>query len=210
MLEHRIIPSIIAGSQEEVEQRINYVKDAAKWLQLDVMDGKFVPTHSLDFDFTLPETKCRYEAHLMLAEPNKWIEKHWQKADTILFHVDTDTNVQETIDLIKSKGKKTGIAIRPETPVSKIEKYLDLVEEVLVMTVEPGYYGAKFLPETMEKVKQLRQLKPSIDIEVDGSINAETIGQASKAGANFFISGSYIMKANDPKKAIESLEALQK
>ncbi len=200
-----ILPSIIAKDQIEINNIISKFGNHADWLQLDVMDGNFVPTHSLDFDFDLPRKDKKYEAHLMVADPEKWIEKNYHKADTILFHVELCENIEKTIELIKNKKKKAGLAINPKTPVEIIRPYLDDVDEVLVMTVEPGFYGAKFLPKTLEKVKLLRRLKPELDIEVDGGMNSETIGLAAKAGANFFICGSYLQKSEDVKAALREL-----
>ena len=207
-MEKIILPSIIAVTQEEVNKRINKVKDYAEWLQLDVMDGKFVPTHSLDFDFDLPETNCRYEAHLMVNNPEDWINKHIEKVDALLFHIEPCKDPKKIIQIVKDKGKKIGLAINPETSLEKIKPYLDDIDEVIIMTVTPGFYGSPFLPEQLIKVKELRNLKPILNIEVDGGINDKTIKQASDAGANLFISGSYIVKSDDVQKAINTLKNL--
>jgi len=205
-MENIIIPSIIAKSQEELEKVVNKVKDHSKILQLDIMDGKFVPTHSLDFDFKLPETNCKYEAHLMVSNPEKWIEKHYKITDVILVHIESTNNPEKIIELVKSKGKKMGFVLNPETPIEKIKPYLDKIDQILIMTVNPGFYGSPFLPETLDKVKELRKLKPNLDIEVDGGINLNTIKKAYDAGTNLFISGSYLQKSKDVKKAIETLK----
>jgi ribulose-phosphate 3-epimerase len=204
-MENKIIPAIIATKQEEVDKRINKVKEHLSVLQLDVMDGKFVPTHSLDFDFKLPSSDCKYEAHLMVNEPEEWIEKNSEIADMILVHIESTKEPEKIIELVKEKGKKVGFVLNPGTSIEKIEPYLDKIDEVLIMTVDPGYYGSKFLSETLEKVKQLRELKPNLNIEVDGGINPDTIKQAYKAGANLFVCGSYLQKSEDVKEAIEAL-----
>lgn len=203
-----IIPALIAKTQEELDESVNKVKDYVKYLQLDVMDGQFVPNHSLDFKFELPENSCICEAHLMVAEPKEWIDKLWDIAELFLIHFESTDNIEEITDYVKQKGKKAGIVINPGTAVEEIEKYLDKIDQVLVMTVNPGAYGSKFLPETLEKVKKLRELKPNLNIEVDGSINADTIKQAADAGANLFVSGSFIMKSEDPEKAVQTLRKL--
>ncbi len=205
-MENKIIPAIIATNQEELNERINKVKDHVKTLQLDVMDGDFVPTHSLDFDFSLPKTDCKYEAHLMVSSPEEWIEKNHEIADMILVHIESTQDPEKIIELVKNKGKKIGFVLNPGTPTEKIKPFLDQIDEVLIMTVNPGYYGSKFLPETLEKVKELRQLKPDMEIEVDGGIGLETIEQAYKTGANLFISGSYLQKSDDVTAAIAALE----
>lgn len=203
-----IIPALIAKTQEELDESVNKVKDYVKYLQLDVMDGQFVPNHSLDFKFELPENSCICEAHLMVAEPKEWIDKLWDIAELFLIHFESTDNIEEITDYVKQKGKKAGIVINPGTAVEEIEKYLDKIDQVLVMTVNPGAYGSKFLPETLEKVKKLRELKPNLNIEVDGSINADTIKQAADAGANLFVSGSFIVKSEDPEKAVQTLRKL--
>jgi ribulose-phosphate 3-epimerase len=204
-MKNKIIPAIIATNQEELNTRINKVKDNFSLLQLDVMDGKFVPTHSLDFDLELPETDCKYEAHLMVSNPEEWIEKNHQIAEVILVHIESTEEHEKIIELVKSKGKKIGFVLNPETPIEKIKPYLDKIDEVLIMTVNPGYYGSKFLPEVLEKVKALRELKPNLEIEVDGGIDDKTIKQAYEAGANLFISGSYLQKSEDLEQATKAL-----
>lgn len=205
-MKNKIIPAIIAESQEGLNTRINKVKDYFSVLQLDVMDGKFVPAHSLDFDLKLPKTNCSYEAHLMVNDPEGWIKKNWRIADIVLVHIESCKEPKKIIELIKSKGKRVGFVLNPETPLEKIKSYLDKIDQVLIMTVNPGFYGSPFLPETLEKVKELRKLKPNLDIEVDGGINPDTIKQAYQAGANLLICGSYLQKSDDVKIAIKALE----
>ncbi len=205
-MKNRIIPAIIATSQEEMEKRINKVKDYLSILQLDIMDGKFVPTNSLNFDFKLPKTNCKYEAHLMINNPEEWIEKNHKIADVILVHIESCKEPEKIISIVKNRGKKIGFVLNPKTTIEKIRPYLDQIDEVLIMTVDPGYYGSPFLPETLDKVKELRSLKPGMNIEVDGGISQNTIKQAYQAGANLFVSGSYLQKSEDIKAAIKSLE----
>jgi ribulose-phosphate 3-epimerase len=204
-MKKQIIPSIIAKSQKELDERLGKVSKYASALQLDIMDGKFIRHKSFDFDFILPKMKCRIEAQLMIKNPEKWIEKNWKKADIIIPSFEGCRDFDDVIGLIKKKGKKAGIGINPETDIDRIKKYLGKVNHVTVMTVHPGKYGAKFLPKTLKKVKELRKLKPKLDIEVDGGINPETIKKAAQAGANKFVCGSYIQKSKDVKKAINIL-----
>ncbi len=203
-----IIPAIIAKKQEELEERILKVKDFVELIQLDFMDGKFVPNESINFDFNLPETNCKYEAHLMVDDPNSWIEKNHSKVNTILAHFESLDNPKETIELIKNKNKKTGFVLNPETKIDEIKEFLPSLDQVLIMTVKPGFYGSKFIPEMKEKIKKLREIAPEIDIEVDGGINDKTIELVNKAGANMFVSGSYIVKSDDVKKRVITLKNL--
>ncbi|MEM3127013.1 MAG: hypothetical protein QW331_03015 [Candidatus Woesearchaeota archaeon] len=194
-----IIPAIIAINQKELDRKINLVKKFASRIQIDVMDKKFVPTHSCDFNFKLKKFPY-YEAHLMVLDPFSWIKKHGKKFNCILIHYESK-QIDKCIKEVKKMKKEVGIAINPETPVSKLIPYLDKINRVQVMTVYPGWYGAKFLPWTLKKVNQLRKMKSDLDIEVDGHITDKTIVQAKNAGANMFGVGSFIMQSKHPKKA---------
>lgn len=202
----KIIPAVIAKSQKELDEQINKVKDFVELIQIDIMDGKFVPNSSIDFDFTIPSSNCKFEAHLMITNPLEWIENHWETVDTILVHFEATNDPDEIIELARKNNKRVGFALNPETSVEKIKKYLDEIDEILIMTVTPGFYGSKFLPEALQKVEDLRNLKPDLDIEVDGGITDETIKQAYLAGANMFVSGSFIVKSENIKKAIDTLK----
>jgi len=200
-----IIPALIAKTQEELDHSLCKVGGHADLLQLDIMDGKFVPNASLDFDFRLPERKYKFEAHLMIVDPEEWIKKNWKKADTLIAHIESVKNPEKLIQIVRDKGQKVGFALNPETPVSRIADYLDLIDQVLVMTVNPGFYGSKFLPETMDKVRKLRQLREGLDIEVDGGIKPDTICMPDDAGANLFVSGSYLIHSDNFKENMENL-----
>lgn len=203
-----IIPAIIAKNEDELKKRILKVKDHVEIIQLDFMDGKFVPNESINFDFDLPDTNCKFEAHLMVEDPNLWIEKNHSKVDTILAHFESIDNPEKTIDLIKKYDKKAGFVLNPETKIDEIKDYIDDLEQILIMTVKPGFYGSKFLPEMERKIKKLREIAPDIDIEVDGGISDETIEIVNRAGANLFVSGSYIVKSEDVKKRVDTLKNL--
>ncbi len=202
-----VIPSLIANSQRELDERIKSVN--SNIYQLDVMDGKFVKNKSLMFDFKLPRGK-KYEAHLMIKNPEKWIEKNWMKADTIIFHAEKIKNPDKIISLIKNKKKKVGIALNPRTSINKIKIHLDEIDLVLVMTVNPGKYGSKFIPTTLEKARQIRKINPNIEIEVDGGINDKTIRKALSFGANRFVSGSYIQNSENPENSFAKLKRIVK
>lgn len=207
-MKSRIIPSIIARSQGELNRRISKVSKYFSLLQLDVMDGDFVGNKSFDFDFKLPKGPM-YEAQLMVRYPVDWIDKYGDKVDTVIFHVEpVRDNVVNIIKLIRKKKARVGIAIKPRTKVAEIKPYLGLVDMVLVMTVKPGHYGGKFLSSTLEKVEELRRMKPKLDIEVDGGISNETILGAHKSGANMFVCGSYLQKSKNIKRSLNILELL--
>ncbi len=206
LMEKFIIPAVIAGDVRELNRMFDSVKKFASLIQLDIMDGNFVQNRSLDFDFDLQEDSAIFEAHCMVTEPEQWIERIWRHAHTIIVHFESCLNPGRIIDLIKKKGCRAGMAIKPETRVEAIGPILNDLDQVLVMTVDPGFYGSPFIPETSVKVEKLRGLAPAMDIEVDGGITPQTIGFMNAAGANKFVSGSFVMKSDDVGKAIAQLQ----
>jgi len=201
-----IVPAIIAESQRELEERVEKVREHASLFQLDVMDGKFVPNRSLDFDFVLADD-LQFEAHLMVRYPDRWIANNCDKVGTVLAHIESCKDPGRIIELVKGKNR-IGFALNPQTPIASITPYLDEIDQVLVMTVNPGSYGSPFLPQMLNKVTELRRLRPSLDIEVDGGINAKTISKVNEAGANMFVSGSYIVNADNVGEAVRKLREL--
>jgi len=201
-----IIPAIIAKSQKDLDSILNKISEHASLLQLDIMDGRFVPNSSLDFDFVLPEKKYHFEAHLMIENPEKWVDRHWRKVDTIIAHFEAVKDPVEIIDSVKKRERRVAFALNPETDVDKIEEYLKDIDQVLIMTVHPGFYGSPFLPETMDKIRRLRKLNPELDIEVDGGIKPETIEMVNEAGANLFVSGSYLIRSDNIQERIQTLK----
>lgn len=203
-----VIPAIIAKNQDELNSRIDLVKNYVKIIQLDFMDGVFVPNRSIDFNFELPDVDCYYEAHLMVKNPLEWIVKNHSKVDTILTHYETLINPQKVIDNVRNEGKKIGFVINPETSIDEIIDYLDQLDQVLIMTVDPGFYGSPFLPEVVKKISELREIAPFLNIEVDGGITNKTIEIVDEAGANMFVSGSYIVQSDNVEKSIQSLKKI--
>jgi ribulose-phosphate 3-epimerase len=203
-----VVPAVIAKSQEELEGILEKISGNADLVQLDIMDGDFVPNHSLDFDFRLPQEKYTYEAHLMVSDPDKWIESFGKRVDTIIVHFESAATSPNTIKMIKDIGKKAALALNPETEIQQIAEYLDDLDQVLIMTVNPGFYGSPFLPEIMTKITKLRQTRPELDIEVDGGIKPETIAIVDEAGANLFVSGSYLVKSDNMQQRINLLYRL--
>jgi ribulose-phosphate 3-epimerase len=203
-----VIPAIIAKNQEELDYSIKKVQDYVKIIQLDFMDGIFVPNHSIDFDFRLPKIDCLFEAHLMVKNPLEWIVDNHSKIDIILTHFETLINPQKIIDIVRNEGKKIGFVLNPETPLDNIIDYIDQLDQVLIMSVNPGFYGSSFIPDIVKKISELRKIAPNLNIEVDGGITDKTINLVDKAGANMFVSGSYIIKSKNIEKAFNSLNKI--
>ena len=176
--------------------------------QLDFMDGDFVPNHSINFNFNFPQIDCIYEAHLMVQNPLEWIVKNHLKVDIILTHFETLINPQKVIDYVRNEGKKIGFVLNPETSINEIVDYLDQLDQVLIMTVNPGFYGSPFIPEMAQKISELRNIAPNLNIEVDGGITNKTIEIVDEAGANMFVSGSYLLNSKNIKHSLDSLNEI--
>jgi ribulose-phosphate 3-epimerase len=204
-MEPLIVPGIIANSQVELDFMLEGLKGAAKRVMLDVMDGEFVSNTSLNFDFELPQS-FEYEAHLMVKQPLHWIRQNKEKIDIVIMHVETLPDIDKAIAFAKEKGLRVTLALDPETEIDVVLPYIKKIEAVLILTVTPGRYGAPFVLRTIEKIRRLRRIDPSLPIEVDGAMNPENARLARDAGATIFASGSYIMKSPDPRKAIKELE----
>ncbi|KAA0056588.1 ribulose-phosphate 3-epimerase [Cucumis melo var. makuwa] len=202
----KIAPSMLssdfANLASEAERMLKF---GADWLHMDIMDGycKSPKTHPM-------ETRAYLDCHLMVTNPLDYVEPLAKAgASGFTFHVEVSKdNWQQLIQEIKSKGMKSGVALKPGTPVEEVYPLVESenpVELVLVMTVEPGFGGQKFMPETMDKVRNLRQKYPSLDIEVDGGLGPSTIDAATSAGANCIVAGSSVFGAPEPSEVISIL-----
>lgn len=208
----KIVPSILSANQDRLQKEINEVEEHSDLLQVDVMDNKFVPNITPQAELLKKfVTKVPLDIHLMVKEPSEEYIKTFTnsnrklKINNITVHYEACSNLEKTLSFIKKNNIIPCIAINPKTPLDKIKKILNKVGMVLIMTVEPGFSGQKFIEECMEKVKELRKLKPNIDIEVDGGINDKTAPIATKAGANVLVVSSFIFKAKDKVKAIKDI-----
>ncbi|MBI2522812.1 ribulose-phosphate 3-epimerase [Candidatus Woesearchaeota archaeon] len=206
----KIVPSILSANQDKLQDEINEVEEHSDLLQVDVMDNKFVPNITSQAELLKKfYTKVPLDIHLMVKEPSEEYIKTFinsnkkLKINNITVHYEACSNLEKILRFIKKNNIIPCIAINPKTPLGKIKKFLDKASMVLVMTVEPGFSGQKFIEECMEKVKELRRLKPRLDIEVDGGINDKTAPIAVKAGANVLVVSSFIFKAEDKVAAIK-------
>lgn len=205
-MKYSILPSIISLTNEDAQKKVKKLLPITKVFQLDVMDGEFVKNKSfIEVDLKkLP--KASYEAHLMLTNPKPWLEKNMHYLDSVILHYESDVHLHEMIKELKFKDKKVGIAINPDTDVESITQYVKLVDKILIMTVNPGKYGAKFMPEMTNKIKYFRKISSKLDIEVDGGMNIENIRLCKKAGANQFVVGSYLQNSKNLKTAWNKIQ----
>ena len=201
----KISPSILSADFSQLGNEIRRLEEGgADMNHVDVMDGHFVPNLTIG-----PEviknlrsfTKKVFDVHLMISPVNNFIEDFAKAgADIITFHPEATDNIDRTIQLIKKQGKKVGISLKPGSKISLIEDYLNKVDLILVMSVEPGFGGQKFMPEVLEKLSQIKKIilknKLNVDIEIDGGINFDNCKLAKEAGANILVSGSTIFKEN--------------
>ncbi len=212
----RITPSILNADFNDLANEISRVASVSDLIHLDIMDDIFVPNFTFDFDSAskiIAECPIPIDAHLMVADVDRiGVEYAEIGADSVTFHIEASNNPEKLIKEIKNKGARVGVAIKPNTPFSTISNLIDLVDMVLVMTVEPGFGGQSFMENQMEKVAQVRAALNSSErdiwLQVDGGISASTIEIATRAGADTFVAGSAVYKSEDPAEMVRKLRSL--
>src|SRR5208283_5328107 len=197
----RVVPAILANDDSTLHKLITTAAaTGASWVQVDIMDGVFVPSRSIGCaafqGLSLP---FNYEAHIMVSEPIDYIDCFARAgAKRIVFHYESTNSPLDVINTIKTKNMEAGLALNPETPTDAILPFVPKVASVLFLSVHPGYYGARYIPETLDKIKALRGLFPHLEIGIDGGIKDDNIRQAALAGADDLCVGSAIFLAPDP------------
>ena len=215
----KIAPSILSADFANLQRDVEFVeKHGADYIHIDVMDGQFVPNITFGPNVVKalrPVTKLPLDVHLMIVNPEAYIDAFAEAgSDIIGVHVEATAHIHRAIQMIKAKGVKAEVVLNPGTSIEAIKHVLSMVDQVLVMTVNPGFGGQSFIEETLEKIEALAQLKQKhgyvYDIQVDGGISPETAKRCKEAGANVFVAGSYIYDAEQPAVNIQLLkEAIQ-
>ena len=207
-----IAPSVLSADFSDIRTALEDIRlSGTNWVHLDVMDGVFVPNITFGPKFISDIRPCSdlfFDTHLMIEEPVRFIEQFAKAgSDCITVHTEACEDIRETLDLIKSFGVECGLSIRPSTPVEEVEPYLDMVDLVLIMSVNPGFGGQELIPETLNKVKRLVEIRGDWDyfISIDGGVNSSTITDVFSSGVDVAVAGSAFFSAKDKRSFVQKI-----
>lgn len=210
----KVSPSILSADFANLEREMLRLKNAgADWAHIDVMDGHFVPNISIGAPVVKAISKVSdmtLDVHLMISDPAFYLDDFIKAgSDIITIHEECDSNIRETLQRIKDAGVKCALSIKPDTPVSALEKYIDILDMVLIMTVEPGFGGQKFIDKCLPKISEAKKLieekNPKCMLEIDGGVTCDNVKAAKDAGADVIVAGSSVFGAEDMERAIHIL-----
>jgi ribulose-phosphate 3-epimerase len=206
----RIVPAILTEDPAELEKMVRLTGTFTDYAQIDIMDGKFVPSSSITFrQIAALKMKLSWEAHLMVLHPEDYLEDFRRAgAKKIIFHFEATSTPRIIIRMINRLGMQAGLAINPETPLEKFSSLVKQLDSVLFLSVNPGYYGAKFIPEVLEKITVLRKDEPNVEIAIDGGIKETNVAMIARTGVNVICVGSAIFLQPDPAASYRKLKQL--
>lgn len=206
----RVVPAILTDDPKTLETMLHQAETFTDYVQVDIMDGQFVPSQSITREqLTGLRIKLNWEVHLMVMHPEEYMPGFRQAgAQKVIFHYEATSSPREAVSLARSLGLGVGLAVNPETAVTTILPLADEVDSVLFLTVHPGFYGSKFIPEVMDKVRELRGVRPKVEIGVDGGIKEGNITQVARDGADVIYVGSAVFLQPQPAESFRRLQTL--
>ncbi len=205
-----IVPALLTDSMAELTKMMDLCSGFTDFVQVDLMDGAFVPSTSVGVaDLEGWQPKTRFETHLMVTDPLQWLPSlHKAGSERIIYHYEIDRDHHEIISRIRALNMETGIAINPPTPIESLEPLVDNVDIVLFMSVNPGFYGAPFIPAVLDKIQGFKDKHPHMLVGIDGGMKLDNVVSAIRAGAEQICVGSAILKSEDPKEAYQKFASL--
>ncbi len=206
----RVIPAVLTDNPQALNSMLKLAETFADYVQIDIMDGKFVPSRSVTWEqVAAVKTTLNWEAHLMVEQPEKELE-NFKKAGArkAIFHFEATSAADQVIVQARKLGLQIGMAVNPETPVSRIKPHASEVDSILFLSVHPGFYGAKFIPEVLDKIAELRQARAKMEIGIDGGIKQNNVAEIAGSGVNTIYVGSAIFLQPQPAEAYRNLVAL--